>query len=343
MFGKLARMVEPPSIAVDLGTANTRIYVSGMGQMIEQPSAIKLVQDNAGELADEYFRYVNSTLATEPLRGGVIVNLKNTVSLLKPLILRTKKFFKGPVTLACAPTDTTEAERTLLCNALVASGASRVSLIPEVWAAAAGAGIDVTLPAAQLLVDIGEGVTDLAVFRDGRIIFASAVRVACADLHKAIRSSIMARHKIKIYEHEVERLTSEVSAIIAAAPDRPGQLRIAGLDAVKRCELFTSIDPQAVVDATLPVLSKITGLIASSLGRLSKKHSCEILESGICLTGGGACIAGMDRLIAARTGIAVKIAPAPLHAVINGAILTLHSWNGKKGWWNNIDWPRLPS
>lgn len=341
MFGKLAQFVEPPGIAVDLGTANTRIYAFGTGRLIEKPSSVSLVKEKT-EISDEYFRYINSTLVTAPLRGGVIVDLKNAVSLLKPMIVKTRKLFKSPISLACAPTDTTEAERGLLCSALVASGASRVAIMPEVWAAALGAGVDPTLPTAQLLIDIGEGVTDLAVFRGGRIIFSSAIRTACGDIHKAVRSTIMARYKIKVFEHEVERLSNEI-ATINQQLDRQRLIHISGIDVVKRGEISTAVDSRIIVEAILPVVSKITEMIDTSLKKLPEKVYCEILDSGVCLTGGGACIEGMDGLIAAKTRMAVKIAPDPLHAVINGATQTLHYWNGKKCWWDNIAWPGMTS
>lgn len=341
MFGKLARFVESPSIAVDLGTANTRIYAFGIGTFLETPSAVSLVKEHS-EITDEYFRYLNSTLVTAPLRGGVIVDLKKAVTLLRPMIVKTRRLLKSPVSLACAPTDTSEAERDLLCRALVASGASRVAIIPEVWAAAVGAGIDLTLPTAHMLIDVGEGVTDLAVFREGRIVFASAIRTACGDIHKAIRSAVMARYKVKIYEREIERLTD----VIAAGMSQPGRqrsLQIAGIDMVKRTETLAMIDSGSIVDAVLPVFTRITEMIATSLKRLPEKLYCDIIDSGICLTGGGACIAGLDRLIAAKTQMAVRIAPDPLHAVINGAKQTLHYWNGKKCWWDNIAWPGMPT
>lgn len=343
MFGKLAHIIEPPSIAVDLGTANTRIYAFSLGRMIEKPSSISLVKDQANDVADEYFKYINSTLVTTPLRGGVIVDLKNAISLLKPLIVKTKKLFQNPVTLACAPTDTTEAERGLLRSALLSAGASRVSVIPEVWAAAVGAGVDVTLPTAQLIVDIGEGVTDLAVFREGRIVFSSALRIACGDLHRALRSSIMATYKIKVYEHEVERLTNEISTILNHNSSRSRSIQISGIDVVKRCEVSVPIDGKVVVEAILPVINRIIEMIEKSLQKIPEKYYREIMESEICLTGGGACIEGMDQILSVKTHMAVKIASDPLHAVINGATRTLHSWNGKKDRWDNIAWPQLPT
>jgi rod shape-determining protein MreB and related proteins len=341
MFSKLNQIVAQPSIAVDLGTANTRLYAFGMGKIMERPSTINLVKDGGDRVADEYFRYINRTLVATPLRGGVIVDLKNAISLLKPMVVKTRKLFQAPVSLACAPTDTTEAERELLCRALLQAGVSRVSLIPEVWAAAIGAGLDVTLASAQLLIDIGEGVTDLAVFRDGRIVFASALRTACSDIHRAIRSAIMARYAIKVYGHELERLTGELKTIFYQPASSGRYVPISGIDIVKRREVSINIDSQVVVEAMLPVIEKITGFIAGSLNKLPEQYYCEILESGICLTGGGACIEGIDTLIGQRTAMAVKIAADPLHAVINGATRTLQYWNGKRCWWDNIAWPRF--
>lgn len=339
MFSKLNQIVAQPSIAVDLGTANTRLYAFGISKIMERPSTINLVKDRGDRVADEYFRYINSTLVATPLRGGVIVDLKNAISLLKPLVVKTRKLFQSPVSLACAPTDTTEAERELLRRALLQAGVSRVSLIPEVWAAAIGAGLDVTLASAQLLIDIGEGVTDLAVFRDGRIIFASALRTACSDIHRAIRSEIMARYAIKIYDHELERMTNELKTIFYQPASSDRYVLISGIDVVKRREVSINIDSQVVVDAMFPVIEKITGFIAGSVKKLPEKYYCEILESGICLTGGGACIEGIDASICQRTAMAVKIAADPLHAVINGATQTLQYWNGKRCWWDNIAWP----
>ncbi|MDK9706911.1 MAG: rod shape-determining protein [Desulforhopalus sp.] len=339
MFSKLNKIVTQPSIAIDLGTANTRLYAFGGGKIMERPSTIRLVRDGGDRVADEYFRYINSTLVATPLRGGVIVDLKNAISLLKPLVVKTRKLFQAPVSLACAPTDTTEAERELLCRALLQAGVSRVSLMPEVWAAAIGAGLDVSLGSAQLLIDIGEGVTDLAVFRDGRIIFASALRTACSDIHRAIRSAIMARYAVKIYDHELERLTSELQTVFCHPASSDRWLAISGIDVVKRREVSITIDNQVVVAAMLPVIGKITGFIAGSLKKLPEKCYCEILESGICLTGGGACIEGIDTSISRRTAMAVTIAADPLHAVINGATQTLQYWSGKRCWWDNIAWP----
>ncbi len=341
MVSHLTQFLRQPSIAVDLGTANTRLYTCDGGKTIEQPSSINLVDRESSQVSDEYFQYINSKLVATPLRGGVIVDLKNAVTLLKPLVLPTRKLFMRPLSLACAPTDTTAAERNLLCRALLQAGASRVSVIPEVWAAAIGAGLDISLPQAQMLIDIGEGVTDLALFRDGQIVCVSAIRTACSDLHKAIRSTITAKYKLKLYDHEVQRLTEEGIRILSDSRHQHLHREVAGIDIVKRRGTTLTIDSQDVTKALLPITNRICEMINTRLGKLPEKLFCQIVESGICLTGGGACIQAMDALIAVKTQMPVFIAPDPLHAVINGAMQTLNYWTGKKCWWENMTWPHL--
>ena len=342
MLSKLSQIMSQPSIAVDLGTANTRIYASQHAELTESPSSISLTNGKTDNVLDEYSEHTNNRLATKPLRCGVIIDLKNATMLLKPLVKKTRRFFMAPKTLASAPTDTTENERDLLRKALVNAGASHVSIIPEVCVAAIGAGIDLAHKNAQLLVDIGDGVTDLAVFRDGRIVYSSSVRIACSDLQKYIRSAIMSKYKLQIYDREAERLTHEILSIFNSEEHDCESVGVAGIDIIKRHKANILVNKKDIISSMEPVLNKIVKMIEVSLKRIPEKTYCEILESGICLTGGGACIEGMDLFIAHRTNMRVRIASDPIHAVINGAIQTLNSWNGKNNGWKNIYWPKLP-
>lgn len=344
MFSKLKEIMKQPCIAVDLGTANTRIYSSELGQIIEKPSSIPQLTDSKTTfVSDEYLAYLNSKLVSMPLRGGVIVDIKKAITLLRPLLKKTRKGLRHPISLASAPTDTSDKERELLAKAVLHAGASRVAIIPEVWAAAIGAGIDVTLPYAQVLIDIGEGVTDMAVIRDGRLIYASAVRTACSDLQKAVRSAIVVKHKVCLYLDEVERLTHEISSMSQGQPSSPKLITVSGMDIVKRCKVTIDVNKQDIISAMEPVVHRILKMIDGGLRKLPKTISSELLESGICLSGGGACINGIDRLIASRTNLDVRIAPDPIHSVINGEIATLNYWKGHQNWWQNIAWPRLSS
>ncbi len=122
MFSKLLPILSHPGIAVDLGTANTRLYVSQHNEIIKSPSLINHTGGKTNNISDEYFQYINNKIITKPLRGGVIVDLKNTIALLKPLVKKSRRFFLAPIALACAPTDTTEYERDLLRKALLNAG-----------------------------------------------------------------------------------------------------------------------------------------------------------------------------------------------------------------------------
>jgi rod shape-determining protein MreB len=343
MFSKRSHVFPSHSIAVDLGTANTRIYAPSIGKITEKPSLVCLVKDKTNTIADAYFQYINSKLTATPLRGGVIVDFEKTVTLLRPLIKKSRGFLIHPVSLACAPTDTTERERHLLARALTHAGASRVFIIPEVWAAAMGAGLDLSSPTAQLLIDIGDGVTDMAVFRDGRIIFASAVRTACSDLQKAVRSAILIKYKTQLHAEDSERLTHEIAGMFSPDQNSDQWVCASGIDLIKRDEVRIKIKSRDIVEALLPVVNKMMRMVEIGLKKLPENIYCEILESGICLTGGGACISGLGRLIAEKTLVNVKIAPDPIHAVINGTIAMLDYWKGEKSWWENLAWPKIPS
>jgi len=342
MFSKLKQIMKQPCIAVDLGTANTRIYSPEFGEIVEKPSLIRHVNESKTTFeSDEYLSYQNNKLVSMPLRGGVIVDIKKAINLLQPLIKHTKKGFRHPISLASAPTDTSDKERGLLAQAVLHAGASQVAIIPEVWAAAIGAGMDVSLSYAQVLIDIGEGVTDMAVIRDGGLIYASAVRTACSDLQKAVKSMVVAKHKVCLYSSEVERLTHEISSMSLEEAFTPKLITVTGMDIIKGSKVIINVNEQDIIIAMEPVVHKILKMINLCLRKLPESVSCEVLESGICLSGGGACISGIDKLIALKTNMDVRIASDPIHSVINGEIETLNYWKEQKNWWQNIVWPSL--
>jgi rod shape-determining protein MreB and related proteins len=345
MPSKFRGMMQHPALAIDFGTANTRIYNSSDGKTVERPSSLGLVTGTVENITDEYFQYINNKIAIKPLRCGVIVDLKNATLLVKPFIRKTGKYLFAPITLTCAPTGTTEKERDSLRRALMDAGASQVPIIPEIWAAANGAGIDLTFSVAQCVVDITAGVTDLAVFRDGRIIHCDSIRLACNDLQRAVRSTVMSKYRFQIFDIHNDKLTHILSTLPLSLQSEHEKncatFDFSGIDIVKRKEVRRCITKKDIGQSIEPVLQKIMAMIERSLKRLPEKLYCELLESEIILTGGGACLEGMDRLIAYRTNMQVRVSSDPLHSVINGAIQTLNFWNGKKRWWENMTWPKL--
>jgi len=286
---------------------------------------------------------MNNRLVAKPLRGGVIVDLKNAIKLLKPLIRKRKKHFIPPVSLASAPMDTTDKERDLLRKAIIDAGASQVAIVPEIWVAAIGAGIDLTRQSAQLLIDIGDGVTDMAVFRDGRIIYSSSIRLACYDFKKAVRSLMATKYRITLFDSDVELLTSTIGYVSSNNTRKEEVIDLSGIDIIRKRKVRIGVKAQDIISSIEPITNKIIKLIECNLNKFPNSIHTEIIESGIYLTGGGACIEGMDKLIASKTNIDVTVPSDPIHAVINGAIQTLNYWDGKKQWWKNLSWPRLSS
>ncbi len=339
MFKIFRRITQKPNIAVDLGTANTRIYACDDGIIAEEPSLVRNIRQT--ENSDAYIAYLNSKLCSFPLRGGVVTDINTAVRLLSPLFRKIRMGLRHPATLACAPTDTSEKERKLLAEALLRSGASHVAIIPEPWAAAIGAGMDVSVPYAQVIIDIGEGVTDMAVIREGRLIHTAAIRTACADIHRSIRKALVSQHKVYLYPAEIEKLTRESDTAIPLDSLSQKRIQANGIHIARRREESVEVIQTEVIVAMEPVISAILKMIGSHLRKLPGHIGAEITESGICLTGGGACIKGLDQRIAAETGLHVTIAPDPVHAVINGATRTLQFWKDHESWWNRIDWPMV--
>lgn len=335
-------MMSRPSIAIDLGTANTRIFSSDIGQITEKPSTVRPSDVSINNsFTGDYISYLNSKISYNPLRGGVIVDIYNAINLLKPLLKETKTGFRPPISLASAPTDTTTKERELLAKAIIGAGASHVVIIPEVWAAAIGAGIDVTSERAQVLIDIGEGVTDLAVIRDGQLIYTAAIRTACSDLQKAVRSAIVSRHKVYVCRSEAERLTNTISSIVTGESRNARYITIKGNDIFRGNDVTVDICERDIIIAMEPVINRILKMVEVNIKKLSGSVYDEIIESGVCLSGGGALISGIDKLIESRINLDVRTAPDPIRSVINGEIETLNYWQGYKNWWENIFWPEL--
>ncbi|MFA7402978.1 MAG: rod shape-determining protein [Pelobacteraceae bacterium] len=276
-------------VALDVGTATIRI-AAGMAPLIERPSRIG---------------------TRRALRDGVVVDDETALLILKPLLDRTRKFgMVKPCVLACAPSDASKEERELLIGSIMKAGAASISLIPEPLAAAIGAGIDVSSQYAQMVIDIGEGVTDCAVIRSSKIRATCAIRVGCDRMRRAIVAAAQ------------ESGCTEFS-------DTFGNMlmRTCGCDR-------SVVHPGSILTANAlqSVLEELADTIQDFLRDLPHDLGCEIIESGICLTGGGALIPGVREFFEQRTGISVTIARAPRASVVEGArailpvILALNQW-----------------
>lgn len=319
----LRKLVAPPDLAIDLGTANTRLYALGHGMIADEPSLIRL-QPFTGEVeavgaqaawlstSDPYSQTVS------PLHAGVVADIGAASELLKPFLKRAQRFglFK-PRVLACAPTEACEEERNALIEAAMRAGASEVYIAPESLAAAIGAGMDVASHYAQMIVDIGDGITDIAVVRSGNLILTSGVRTACSDLRSAVAQMVSFRHGVLLFPQEAERLMQLIGATFDYEQEE--LVVTSGTDLLTGEPIDICVSSHDLNEAIEPILETIVEAIHNTVRRLPEETSCEVIENGICLTGGGAQLQGLPERLAAATSLDVRVADDPMMAVINGA------------------------
>jgi rod shape-determining protein MreB and related proteins len=327
-----------PDLAIDLGTANTRLYVRGHGLIADEPTLIKIqpetgVVEAVGARAARLSKLDQFAYSISPLHAGAVADIEAASSLLKFFLSRAQKLgILKPRALACAPTDACDEEREALIEATRRAGASAVVVVPEPMAAAIGAGLDVSSPYAQMLVDIGDGVTDIAVIRSGALITTSAVRTACSDLRHCVSQMIAFRYGVLLFPDEAERVIRTVGA--SRDYERERLFLTEGTDLLTGEPMSLCVSSHDVMEAIEQPLEIIIEAIHKVVRDLPLQTSCEVIENGICLTGGGAQLQGMSERLMNATSLTVRMADDPMRAVINGACQMLKVGIAT-GIWNN--------
>lgn len=305
---RLASVLADPDLAIDLGTATTRLCTA-RSAIAEVPSA-------------------TAKAGSAPVQAGAVVDSQQAAELLAPLIRAARRGgLLRPRALVCAPTDTSPHEREALIEAIYAAGAAGVMLACEPLAAAIGAGLDVGSERARVLVDIGEGVTDMAVIRGGAVMSTHATRVGCADLADALRRWAGEATGIAVSRSAAAAFFRQWDFLTAPPPDRRYWLHCHD-DAQRSLALMAG----GISAATDGVIEHIVSEIADFLHDLPPELSCEVIENGVCLTGGGALLPGLATRIARHTSFDVTVPPDPLHAVIHGARQMLTTANELDLW-----------
>jgi rod shape-determining protein MreB and related proteins len=316
-------LLAAPDLAIDLGTANTRLYVRGHGLIADEPTLIKIqpetgVVEAVGARAARLSKLDQFAYSISPLHAGAVADIEAASSLLKFFLSRAQKLgILKPRALACAPTDACDEEREALIEATRRAGASAVVVVPEPMAAAIGAGLDVSSPYAQMLVDIGDGVTDIAVIRSGALITTSAVRTACSDLRHCVSQMIAFRYGVLLFPDEAERVIRTVGA--SRDYERERLFLTEGTDLLTGEPMSLCVSSHDVMEAIEQPLEIIIEAIHKVVRDLPLQTSCEVIENGICLTGGGAQLQGMSERLMNATSLTVRMADDPMRAVINGA------------------------
>jgi rod shape-determining protein MreB len=337
LLTRITRLFSGLDVAVDLGTANTRLFAAGAGLVADIPTKVNIMSRK--RLADSDSSALNNAGRKSefvmPLRGGVIKNVPAATFLLKKLLKRTRRFGLPRLrVIVCAPSDVSERERAVLVEAVRQAGASSAAVVPEPLAGAIGAGLDISSPYAQMVVDIGAGVTDIAVIRDGNLIQTAATRMAAgSDLHRAVQKMTAMRYGVELSRKEAEILTRKLGAVYSNP--LPDSLKIYGVRDCGR-KIQISVESHDVCEAIRPVVGAIVETIRRAVREMSPEACAEVIETGICLTGGVAELPGLAELIAEQTNLPVVLAPAPLYSVIEGASRMLET-SAKTRFWQSCN------
>lgn len=282
-------------VAIDLGTAFVRVITKKIA-LVSMPTP---------------------RLPTPALRNGVIADQQAVTDLLQPLLVRARRFgLLRPWVLVGAPTDATGDDREALTTALHQAGAASVAIVSEPFAAAMGAGINILSPYAQMIVDVGDGVTDCAIVRAGEILESHASRIGCCSLRERVGGEFHHCWGDFFTAAELERIIAEAGTGHARPSGSNIEISVGGRDAVSPRPL--SVRPATIHAMIEPWVAEILATVASLLGKAPSSLGCEIIESGIVLTGGGALLPGLSERLAEATAIKVTSPTKPLDAVIEG-------------------------
>ncbi|MBD5115490.1 MAG: rod shape-determining protein [Ruminococcaceae bacterium] len=312
-------------IGIDLGTANTLVYMRGKGIIIREPSVVAVdvkydrVRYVGQEAKDVIGRTPGSIKAVRPLKDGVIADFDITTSMLQEFIkkaLKGRAFTKARV-IICIPSGVTAVERRAVKEATQNAGAKRVSIIEEPMAAAIGAGLPVAEPTGSMIVDIGGGTSEVAVISLGGIVTSRSVRVAGDEFDASIINYIKKKYNLLIGERTAENIKMGIGSAYPYADNEP-VMDIKGRNLMNGLPENITVTSEEIRDALSEPLSNVTEAIKITLEKTPPELAADIIDQGIMLAGGGALLKGLDLLINHETGMPVKIAERPLDCVADG-------------------------
>jgi rod shape-determining protein MreB len=327
IFANLLGMLSA-DMAIDLGTANTLVYVKGRGIVLNEPSvvAIATVRGKKQVLAvgDEAKMMLGRTpgniQAIRPLRDGVIADFEVAEEMIKHFIrkVHNRRSFASPQVIVCVPSGSTAVERRAIQESAESAGARRVFLIEEPMAAAIGASLPVTEPTGSMVVDIGGGTTEVAVLSLGGIVYSRSVRVGGDKMDEAIIAYIRRNHNLLVGEGSAERIKKEIGS---GYPPEDGiglTMEIKGRDLMNGVPKEVIIDQAQIADSLAEPVSQIVEAVKVALEQTPPELAADIVDKGIVLTGGGALLGNLDFVLRHSTGLPVSIADDPLSCVALG-------------------------
>jgi len=327
-------------MAIDLGTANTVVYVHGRGIVLSEPSVVAIDErtDEVVAVGGDAQRMIGRTpaqiSATRPLRHGVIADFEVTEQMLRHFMRKVLERRRArPRLVVCAPTGITEVERRAVEEAALSAGARRVHLIEEPIAAAIGAGVAIAEPIGRMVIDVGGGTSEVAVISMGGMVLSRSVRVGGYDLDEAIAAYIRADHLTAIGSQSAEELKLAVGSAAPLAEELVTSVR--GRDVVSGLPRELELSSAQIRTALEGPLSDILAAVHATLEETPPELASDISRDGILLAGGGALLRGFDERVEAETGMRAKLADSPLTCVAVGAGHALEEpealWRASRG------------
>jgi len=327
MFSKIFGFMSA-DMAIDLGTANTLVYVKDRGVVLNEPSVVTISTAAGrkqilavGEEAKQMLgRTPGSITAIRPLRDGVIADFEVTEAMIKHFIrkVHNRRSFVSPKMIICVPSGSTAVERRAIQESAESAGASEVHLIEEPMAAAIGAGLPVTEPTGSMVVDIGGGTTEVAVISLGGIVYARSVRVGGDKMDEAIIAYIRRVHNLLIGESTAERIKKEIGSACPPADGEGRTMEIRGRDLMNGVPKEIVITERQMSEALSETVGQIVEGVKVALEHTAPELAADIVDKGIVLTGGGALLTNLDFILRHATGLAVTLANDPLLCVALG-------------------------
>lgn len=321
-------MLFTKEIGIDLGTANTLVYMKGKGIIIREPSVVAVDSRTeepkyVGQEAKEVIgRTPGSITAVRPLKDGVIADFEITSAMLDEFIqkaLRGSFFFTRANVIICIPSGVTAVERRAVKEAAENAGARRVNIIEEPMAAAIGAGLPVSEPTGSMIVDIGGGTSEVAVISLGGIVTSRSVRIAGDAFDNAIINYIKKKYNLLIGERTAENVKIAIGSAYPPEHEKEEDMEIKGRNLLNGLPENITVTGAEIREALAEPLTHVVDAIKTTLEKTPPELAADIIDQGITLAGGGALIKGLDKLINRETGMPVVIADSPLDCVAAGA------------------------
>ena len=311
-------------MAVDLGTANTLVYVRGRGVVLNEPSVVAINTNTGGILAvgTEAKRMIGRTpgniVAIRPLKDGVIADFDTTERMLRYFIQKVhKRRYAKPRIVVCVPSGITGVEQRAVKEAAYSAGARRVYIIEEPMAAAIGAGLPVHEPTGNMVVDIGGGTTEVAVISLGGIVTSASIRTGGDELDTAIISYVKKEYSLMLGERTAEEIKMAIGSAFPL-PDEP-HAEIRGRDLVSGLPKTIVVSAEEIRKAIEEPVNAIVDAVKTTLDKCPPELSGDVMDRGIVLTGGGALLRGLDERLKHETGMPIHLADNPLHSVAIGS------------------------